>query len=170
MCSVCSFIFFVCLGPLPKPLKKKKVLPDKCGEVAEVGILKCDLVWRTLRVYWCSFLGRVNLIQFHLHAPSINTSISLVSSHSLLFFSIQQCSFLDPFSGCALPDSSRWQPCRVISGFAGWIKLCTANGFFCKTLLILIMPVIYHLERIMSPNLRSTPVLSCHDVCYHIPQ
>lgn len=91
MCSVCSSILFMCLGPLPKPFrKKKKVLPDKCREVAAVGILKCDLVWRTLRVYWCSFLGCVNLIQFYLHALTINTAISLVTSRSLLFFSIQQ--------------------------------------------------------------------------------
>lgn len=32
----------------------------------------------------------MNLIQFYLHAHTINTTISLVSSHSLLLFSIQQ--------------------------------------------------------------------------------
>lgn len=136
MCFLFALLsLFPRLRPLPKHFghKKEKDLPDKCREVTEVWNLKCNLVWRTRGAYHCSFLRRVNLIQFSLDAFTINIIISLANSHSLFFFSIQQSLIsLSCLYICILPSSSRWQPCSIVCSFVGWIKLTV----HCKWLLL----------------------------------
>lgn len=115
--SVCSYIFFACLGPLPKIFGKKKIMfLTRCRDVVEVWIPKRVLVWS---IYHYPFLRCVNLIQFYLDALTINITISLITSRSLFFFSIQQplMQFCFTFI-CSLSEgSSRWQPCSIVCRF-----------------------------------------------------
>lgn len=114
-CSL-LYLFFMCWA-FARNLWKKKIFLTRCRDVVEVWFSKRVLVWN---IYHYPFLRHVNLIQFYLDGLTINITISLVTSHSLFFFIIQQPlieEFCFTFVHSLREGSSRWQPCSIVCRF-----------------------------------------------------
>lgn len=123
MCFLCAPLsVFACLGPLPKPVGRKTFLVNAEKSLKSESL---DVVWSEglTGVFHGSFLRCANRIQFYLDALTINITISLVTSHSLFFFSlpITDLSVL-PFFVC-YPVPVGGSPAALFVGFAGWVKL-----------------------------------------------
>lgn len=84
MCSLCALSALACPALLPKPAGRKtfRVKAEKSLKSGSV-----DVVWSAgpTGVSHGSFLRCANRVQFYLDALTINLTISLLTSHSLLF-------------------------------------------------------------------------------------